>query len=49
MGILQSTNASQVSVSAGAKTLSHELDRVRITTTGTPDDFDGGVAAIQFQ
>tara|TARA_R110000824_G_scaffold77819_2_gene196674 strand:- start:201 stop:755 length:555 start_codon:yes stop_codon:yes gene_type:complete len=49
MGILQSTNASQVSVSAGAKTLSHALDRVRVTTVATADDFDGGVAAIQFQ
>ena len=49
MGILQSTNASMVSVSAGAKTLSHALDRVRVTTVATADDFDGGVAAIQFQ
>ncbi|MEE8208244.1 MAG: hypothetical protein V3T88_04720 [Nitrosomonadaceae bacterium] len=34
---------------SGSKSLSAELDRVRITTTGTPDDFDAGVINIQYQ
>lgn len=34
---------------AGSKSLSAELDRIRITTTGTPDDFDAGVINIQFE
>lgn len=34
---------------AGSKSLTAELDRVRITTTGTPDDFDAGVINIQYE
>ncbi len=33
----------------GSKSLSAELTTVRITTTGTPDDFDAGVINIQYQ
>ncbi len=35
-------------VQAGAKSLSAELDRVVITSTGTPDDFDAGSINIQY-
>lgn len=34
---------------AGSKSLTAELDRVVITTTGTPDDFDEGVINIQYE
>lgn len=37
------------SAGAGSKSLSKELDRVRITTTGTPDDFDLGAINIQYE
>lgn len=34
---------------SGSKSLSAELDRVTITSTGTPDDFDAGVINIQYE
>lgn len=47
MGSTSAANTSQSQ--GGTKSLSAELDRVRITTTGTPDDFDAGVINIQFE
>ncbi len=38
-----------VAMGAGHKSLSAELDRVRITSTGTPDDFDAGAINIQYE
>lgn len=43
------SNSTDNYAGAGSKSLSAELDRVRITTTGTPDDFDLGVINIQYQ
>ncbi len=41
--------ATKVIVSAGKKALSAELTQLRITTTGTPDDFDAGSINIQYE
>lgn len=41
--------SSSVWSASGGKSLSAELDRVRITTTGTPDTFDLGEINIQFE
>lgn len=38
-----------VNAGGGSKSLSAALDRVRITTIGTPDDFDAGAINIQFE
>lgn len=40
---------SDANIGGGSKSLSAELDRVRITTQGTPDDFDAGAINIQFE
>lgn len=41
-GILSNPPDIKTFVSAGIKTLSGELTQLRLTTTGTPDTFDGG-------
>lgn len=40
--------ADQHHVAIGSKSLSTELTQLRITTDGTPDDFDAGVINIQY-
>jgi len=50
MGILGNTVTSGVLYSlAGRKTLSAELDRVRITTIGGTDTFDSGTINISYE
>jgi len=46
-GTLRS-NSTNVPTSGGSKSLSAELTQIRITTTGTPDDFDAGEVNIQY-
>jgi hypothetical protein len=46
---INESNSGDAFAGAGSKSLSAELDRVRITTTGTPDDFDAGAINIQFE
>ncbi len=43
------TEAASAYSGGGSKALSAVLDRLRITTTGTPDDFDAGEINIQFE
>lgn len=38
-----------VHIASGVKSLSGELTTIRITTTGTPDDFDAGSINIQYE
>jgi hypothetical protein len=42
-------NQASVVLTGGTKSLSAELDRVRITTTGGTNTFDAGVVNIQFE
>lgn len=46
---IENTTANEVFQSAGSKSLSAELDRVRITTANGTDAFDAGVINIQYQ
>ncbi len=46
---MASGGVTEVHNGAGSKSLSAELDRVRITFTGTPDDFDAGAINIQYE
>ena len=43
------TEAASAYSGGGSKSLSAELNRVRITTNGTPDDFDAGAINIQYE
>ena len=47
--ILAYSNAATVSVSAAAKSLTAELDRVRITTTGGTNTFDAGTINVSYE
>jgi hypothetical protein len=44
-----STSVTSVCNSGGSKSLSAELTTIRITSTGTPDDFDAGKINIQYE
>jgi hypothetical protein len=44
--IMGHSNATTISMGAGAKSLSAELDRVVITTVGGADTFDAGAIKI---
>ena len=48
-GILSASSATVIDVSAGTKSLTAELDRVRITTAGGSDTFDAGAINIQYE
>lgn len=43
------TDSADAYQGAGSKSLSAELDRVRITSAGTPDTFDAGAINIQYE
>ena len=45
-GVGTQTTTSGGMGSGGAKSLSAELTQIRVTTTGTPDDFDAGAINI---
>jgi hypothetical protein len=47
--IVGHSNATTISMGAGAKSLSAELDRVVITTVGGADTFDGGAINISYE
>lgn len=46
---INDSNGNNVFVGAGRKLLSAELTTVRITSTGTPDDFDTGVFNVYYE
>ena len=48
-GLLASSNATTIHLSAGSKALSAELTQVQITTVGGSETFDGGVANISYE
>jgi len=48
-GNLGDSTGTNWSGSAGSKSLSAELTQLRITTTGTPDDFDAGAINISYE
>lgn len=48
-GTFADTNAPSGQVTAGAKTLTATLDRVRLTTTGGTETFDAGSMNIQYE
>jgi hypothetical protein len=47
-GILGISNTTQITMVGGSKSLSAELDRVRITTVGGADTFDAGTINISY-
>jgi hypothetical protein len=47
--IMGHSNATTISIGAGAKATSAELDRVVITTVGGADTFDGGAINISYE
>jgi len=49
IGVFATSNAAASIYSAGSKSLSAELDRVRITTTGGSDTFDAGEINIIYE
>jgi len=48
-GALAKSNSSDILVTAGSKSLSAELDRVRITTVNGTDTFDAGSINISYE
>ncbi|MBT6048972.1 MAG: hypothetical protein HOG49_19410 [Candidatus Scalindua sp.] len=49
MGNTMRSNLANHYAGAGSKSLSAELTQVRVTFTGTPDDFDAGAINIQYE